>query len=31
MNICSVFSRGGHLTEVRRTRPAHEKHAYFYG
>lgn len=30
MNICIVSSCGGHLTEVRRLRPAYEKYAHFY-
>ena len=30
MKICIVSSCGGHLTEVRRLKPAYEKYAHFY-
>jgi len=30
VKVCIVSSCGGHLTEVRRLRPAYEKYAYFY-
>jgi len=30
MKICVVSSCGGHLTEVRRLKPAYEKYAHFY-
>lgn len=30
MKICVVSSCGGHLTEVRRLRPAYEKYTHFY-
>ena len=30
MKVCIVSSCGGHLTEVRRLKPAYEKYAHFY-
>jgi len=30
VKVCIVSSCGGHLTEVRRLRPAYEKYAHFY-